>query len=291
MPLSDYGDFDKNHWTWEVFSDTYACSAAVRWASKFPTFEAAWAACDDASWLVWWVSYLNSFNYPPAVVAMDVLNDIAAYDGCMCDHCMTDDMLAWYQNIRTRGAEFAISAKEADRRRIAAQSAPALPPAPAPTVSETSPEPPGNVGTPPDASPPPGPGSVPDASREGTLSPTPAAPPPYDWMKAIRDSDACDDAVEFASTCRSWEEVWRQCPQEDWITWWLYTLQGRDHAAAKAAMREARSIRSQYNLSIGAQESAYYDHLQQWYASIRNRADEFHPQTVDWNHPGPEEDV
>ena len=40
------------HWT-EKLVELKACPDAVKWATAYPTLEAAWAACDRGDWMLW----------------------------------------------------------------------------------------------------------------------------------------------------------------------------------------------------------------------------------------------
>jgi len=41
------------HWTSQLVA-LGACPDAIRWARKYPTFDAAWSACERGDWLLWY---------------------------------------------------------------------------------------------------------------------------------------------------------------------------------------------------------------------------------------------
>ena len=42
------------HWTNQLEAVT-ACSEAVEWGRKYPTFQVAWDACANPGWMIWWL--------------------------------------------------------------------------------------------------------------------------------------------------------------------------------------------------------------------------------------------
>ena len=44
----------KRHWT-DTLRALHACPEAVAWARAYPTLEAAWAACDNPQWMLWYL--------------------------------------------------------------------------------------------------------------------------------------------------------------------------------------------------------------------------------------------
>jgi hypothetical protein len=57
------------------------------------------------------------------------------------------------------------------------------------------------------------------------------------WADALRDMNACGDAVQWARTMPSAAQAWRRCHRADWLLW----IAGR-LAKTGAACRGARRV-------------------------------------------------
>ncbi len=65
------------HWA-DDLRKLFACPEAVAWARSYPTLDAAWAACQDGSWMLWWAVHCVVRETALAAPAAAAVYDVAA---------------------------------------------------------------------------------------------------------------------------------------------------------------------------------------------------------------------